>query len=648
MRLFDIRTLCTLCVLWPSSLLVAACASGGSEASPSAEAGADAAVDVSAPLPDAAPDSPVKLLFDAGDSGPCPAPIKLQCSPTNFNQVVDCNNNVIMTCSADQACDNGHCVPACQAVAKSQTSLGCEFYTHIPDTIWEESGVPGVGAGYDGACFAMMLVNSWAADLTVEVDLGGQPIPNVDGFADYTRIVKGSGSSVTYAPLDASGKIHPGDVAIVFLASGDPSAVIGDPFQTNIFPCPPGVVPAVVEPVFAGTAPEWNHGTQIRKAFHVKTSLPVSAADVYPFAGGSFVNQIPGASMLLPVASWTTNYVTVDPAQTFFHGSAWSFGAGGYDAWVSVVASAPDTHVTIVPPVDIPAFGNVAGARAGVPFTYTLQAGQALEIAQGPEFAGAPIASDQPIGVFGGHECLVLPLQDAPIPCDAAHAQIPPIANWASRYVEVPMLRAAGDAMMVRMVGAVNGTTLTYTPSAPTGAPSSLANGQVADFVFSSAFVVASQDTQHPFYASTIMTSCGASATGGGSMCGDPEFINAVPPDEYMNQYTAFADPSYANATLTLVQDKGGGYSDVTVDCLPGNKAIPTWSEIQGANVRYATVPLRQDGNAVGACDAGVHVVSGHSPFGLTVWGVGDHTSYAYTPAMGTKTLTTVTVGVNH
>jgi hypothetical protein len=345
--------------------------------------------------------------------------------------------------------------------------------------------------------------------------------------------------------------------------------------------------------------------------------------------------------MLLPVASWTKNYVTVDPSQSYLHGIG--------DAWVSIVASAPDTHVTIVPPVDIPSFGNISGARAGVPFTYTLQAGQALEIAQGPEFAGAPIASDQPIGVFGGHECLILPLSATQSLCDAAHAQIPPIANWASRYVEVPMLRSAGDAMMVRLVGAVNGTTLTYTPSAPTGAPSSLAKGQVADFLFSSAFVVNSQDTQHPFYASTIMTSCEASGTGGGSICGDTEFINAVPPDEYMSEYTVFAEPSYANATLVVTQDKGAGYTDVTVDCLPGNHVVPSssWTEIQSANIRYATVPLRQDGSAVGACDAGVHVVKGLSPFGLTLWGLGDHTSYAYTPAMGTKTLTTVTVGVN-
>jgi hypothetical protein len=602
-------------------------------------------VDASAPLPDASPESGTLLPPDSGGA-PCPAPVKLQCSSTNFNQVVDCNNNVIMTCTADQGCESGRCVPACQAVAKSQTSLGCEFYTHIPDTMGQDGSN---GPAFDGSCFAVMLVNAWTADLSLEVDLGGEPIPNVDGFARYTRIVKGSGSSLTYAPVDATGKIHPGDVAIVFLASGDPYALVDNPFVSSIFSCPSGIVPAVVEPVYAGAAPEWNHGTQVRKAFHLTTSLPVSAADVYPFGAGGSVSQIPGATMLLPVASWTRNYVTVDPAETFFNG----YGA---DAWISIVAPVQGTHVTIVPPVDIPPFGNVAGARAGLPFTYTLQAGQALEIAQGPEFAGAPIASDQPIGVFGGHECLVLPspasqytwkdFSSGAVSCDAAHAQIPPISNWATRYAAVPMLRSGSDAMMMRLVGAVNGTTLTYTPSAPTGAPTSLAKGQVADFLFSSAFVVASQDTQHPFYASTIMTSCSKSGTGG-SLCGDPEFVNVVPAEEYMTQYTVFAEPSYPNASLVVVQDKGVGYGDVTVDCLPANHAIAAWTDIPGANVRYATVPIRTDGAAVGGCDAGVHVVSGHAPFGLTLWGLGDHTSYAYTPAMGTKTLTMVTVGVN-
>jgi hypothetical protein len=230
-------------------------------------------------------------------------------------------------------------------------------------------------------------------------------------------------------------------------------------------------------------------------------------------------------------------------------------------------------------------------------------------------------------------------------PCDAAHQQIPPIINWGTDYFVAPLLRSTSDAMMVRFVGAVNGTTLTYSPSVPTGAPTTLANGQVADFLFSKAFYVQSQDVDHPFYAARIMTNCEVSGTSGPA-CGDPEFINAVPPEQFIGQYTLYADPSYANLSLDIVEEKGtsGAYGDVMIDCLGGSHAVPasSWSEV--GNFRYANVPLRQNDMPVGSCDAGVHTANSTSRFGLTVWGLGDHTSYAYTPAMSTKALTTVFV----
>jgi hypothetical protein len=251
--------------------------------------------------------------------------------------------------------------------------------------------------------------------------------------------------------------------------------------------------------------------------------------------------------------------------------------------------------------------------------------------------------------------CLILPSPSrqhsggdffSGVSCDAAHAQIPPIANWGTRYIEAPLLRSGTDSMMVRLVGAVDGTTLTYQPGAPAGAPTTLGKGQVADFSFDLPFVVQSQDSGHPFYASTIMTNCELSGTTG-SGCGDPEFVNAVPPEEFMSQYTVFTDPSYGNAVLEIVEEKGAKfYGDVMVDCLPGSHAIPSasWTEIPGANVRYATVPIRQGGAPVGACDSGAHVVTSASNFGITVWGIDDHTSYAYVPAMGTKGLTSTFV----
>jgi len=53
-----------------------------------------------------------------------------------------------------------------------------------------------------------------------------------------------------------------------------------------------------------------------------------------------------------------------------------------------------------------------------------------------------------------------------------------------------------------RIVGAVDGTVLAWDPVVPTGAPTTLARGQVVEFMSNGPFVAKSQDPRHPFYMS--------------------------------------------------------------------------------------------------------------------------------------------------
>jgi hypothetical protein len=618
-------------ILLLSALSLTGCASSEPPTfvPPDSGTGVDAGIDVV----DASADT-FRALFDAGT---CPPGAPTTCDPSSFNVVVDCNGSHVKTCNPDQGCSKGQCIPACDAVAAAQTTLGCEFYTHIPDAT--QGGPTGgdPGPGYDGSCFAAAITNTWSTDLDVRVEFGGKPLA-LDPAA-FIRVVDASGgdagnATVSYVP-PTNGKVPAGKVAMLFL-SGAPGAG---------WPCPSGVTPAVIVDQQTDL-----HGMSFLSAFHISTSAPVSAYDVYPFQGAhgggpnTTTNPIPGATLLLPLSSWGTNYITVDPSQTF---------VAMMTAWVSVVASAPNTHVTFVSPVDIPAVGQIPGARRGVPVTYTLQAGQGVEVAQGPEFAGAPIVSDQPVAVFGGHQCLMLPRPwelfsyngwySGNAPCDAAHAQIPAIPSWGTVYAAAPLLRSPSDAMSMRLVGAVDGTTLTYVPSAPSGAPTTLSKGQVADFSWSGAFTVASQDDAHPFYGASLMTNCEVSGVGSiGPSCGDPEFLNLQPPATFMTGYTVFADPTYANAVFAIVEQKtstASTFDDVTIDC-HGTIQASEWTAISGTNYRYANVYLRADGTGVGTCDAGVRAVTSKSPFGLTVWGLDTQASYAFVAGMSTRPLT--------
>src|SRR5262249_32948524 len=141
-----------------------------------------------------------------------------------------------------------------------------------------------------GACFAAFIVNTWSAPVTLYVERGGQTL-NVAGFA---RIPSGSGQSTFYSYLD-NGQLMPGEVAILFLSAA-PNAPEG-------FACPGGVN---VGYLGDGAA----HGTSLGEAFHITTSAPVVAYDIFPYGGGQ--SAVTSATLLLPTTSWDTNYIAVD------------------------------------------------------------------------------------------------------------------------------------------------------------------------------------------------------------------------------------------------------------------------------------------------------------------------------------------------
>src|SRR5262249_11770856 len=146
----------------------------------------------------------------------------------------------------------------------------------------------------------------------------------------------------------------------------------------------------------------------------------------------------------------------------------------------------------------------------GQAVTYNLSRGQILQFTQADELMGSPIQSNKPIGVWGAHACMFVPVDQGT--CDGAHQQIPPVTALGSGYVAVRSgnrYAAVDESPPWRVVGAVAGTMLTCEPSAPAGAPTTLTVGQVAEFRASGPFIVRSQDKDHPFYMAGYMTGCG-------------------------------------------------------------------------------------------------------------------------------------------
>ncbi len=550
-----------------------------------------------------------------GDGGGC----SRHCS-ADLHDVVDCNGNVITACPTDQGCSGTSCVPACQSASTNKSTFGCEYYSVDPDII----------AAATGACFAMFIANTWTSPVNLTADWGGKTI----NAATAAYVPSGTGASLTYSPLGTGG-LQPGQVAILFLSNAQ-SAASG---QFN-FNCPQGVTPAF-------STDGAVHGTATGKAFHVKTDRPVVAYDIFPFGGGQ--SAATSATLLVPTSAWDVNYIAVNPfAKDQYVPQAQPF--------IEIVASQANTQVSISPKAAIVGGTGIPATAAGTTGTYTLAApGDYIQFTQDAELTGSPILATQPVGVWGGATCLNIDVGDQA--CDSSHQQLFPVKTLGHEYVAAryrDRWPGTPESTPWRIVGAVSGTTLTYQPATPNGAPTTLAVGQVATFWTIAPFVVSSQDDQHPFYLSAHMTGGSrVDPTGGSDGRGDPEFVNVIPPQEWLPSYVFFTDPTYPETNLVITRKKGpNGFADVKLDC--GAGTVTGWLPIGATgDYEYARFDL-STGNFQGqnGCDNGRHEATSPLPFGLTVWGWGSaassvysqYVSYAYPAGASVQPINTVIV----
>ena len=206
-------------------------------------------------------------------------------------------------------------------------------------------------------------------------------------------------------------------------------------------------------------------------------------------------------------------------------------------------------------------------APANQPATYNLNAGQYLQLTQDAELTGSAILANNPIGVWGGATCLNIDVGD--VACDSAHQQFFPVAALGNEYVGVRYRnrgRAPTRTLAVAHRRRGRRHELSYEPSTPAGAPLALNRGQVGEFKAAGPFVVKSQDVRASFLRLRAHDRRRQRVTPVGR--GDPEFVNVVPPAEYLASYVFFTDPTYPETNLVVVRTKGAnGFADVNLDC---------------------------------------------------------------------------------
>ncbi|MGH7439754.1 MAG: IgGFc-binding protein [Polyangiaceae bacterium] len=618
--------------------LVVAC---GSRSELYALGGYDAEVDATADGADGPADSTTDRPLDARDGSAdgdgCPP--EAYCDPNDPSHVYQCGK-VVATCGLLEQCevrDGGAlCINPCMDTLGNDTSNGCDFYAVELDTTNEATGT----------CYAVFVVNQWTSGATarLQVSLGDTVLP-VDQFA---RIPSGTGTGITYGAYDSAKGLAKNDIAILFL-SRDPNHVGDEGGPSNdpsmLADCPAGVTPAIV-------GDSALHGTGIATAFRIQANVPVVAYQMLPYGGGRA--RVTGSTLLLPTSAWSDNYVIADAykAPTVF------IGEDRAGPTTVIVASEDSTHVTVKPTVGIVGSSTVAPTDAGAPVTYTLDHGRYLQFTQPLELTGSAVQSDRPIAVFGGSTLMDIPIDS--VRADHGEQMLPPVRALGSEYVAVRYrnrVPTIEETVPWRVVGVVDGTQLTYDPPQSQG-PTTLSAGQMVEFDEPGPFVVKSQDASHPFYLATYMTGgCGAVAErdDAGNIVancpgadngplhgfGDPEFMNVVPPAQYLPRYTFFTDTTYPETNLVFVRMRDaqtGTMPDVNLDCAG---LLTGWQAVDGADKYEMTRLDLSTGNfqGVGKCNNGVHTVTasftatvgGRSPtpfFGVTVWGWGNEQTF--------------------
>jgi hypothetical protein len=534
----------------------------------------------------------------------------IHCSDDGLS-VLDCDGKTISQCMGTESCDpvTLTCLDPCAAAVEKKQSVGCEYYATFMDNIFQT------------VCFAAFVANTWSAPAHIAVEYNGQPLD----VGQFAYIPVGQGPGLSYMPLDAATGIPPGEVAILFLAG--PSGA--QPMFPNIN-CPK---PTAV-PIGANI-----YGTGVGQSFHITSDVPVVAYQINPYAGGG--SEVTGASLLLPVSAWDTNYIGA---------SAYAWSPGSVAPSMNIVAAEDNTKVTIVPVKPLVGGGGVPAGVENVPTSFNLNRGQHAQITQNDELTGSVIQSDKPVGLMAGHQCMYVPVNN--FACDHGEQMVPPIRALGSEYVGVMHRPRMGEPALWRLVGAVDGTQLTWVPDV--GGPPSLEQGEVVEFLSSTPFVVKSQDKDHPFILFSHMVGSQFIAAMAGY--GDADTVISVPTDQYQTATVFFADPTYPETNLVLVRKKkeeDGKFYDVDLDCAG---VLTGWQPV-GDYEWTRTDLMTGNFQGVGNCSTGRHEIKSDGPFGLWVWGWGTPltgmsgtpsysawVSYGYPAGMSVQAINTVVV----
>lgn len=332
-------------------------------------------------------------------------------------------------------------------------------------------------------------------------------------------------------------------------------------------------------------------------AYHLRSTAPVV---VYQFSPLDFrknnVNSVTNdASLLMPVNAMGTSFIAA------------SYGTWeGYPGLIAVTATQDETRVNIASNAVVASSAEFPVSQIG---EYMMNAGDVIQIlSKSGDFTGSRVSSDKPIQLIGGHYCTNLPHNIKA--CDHLEESIFPIRTLDARYVvSAPATSefAQGRVRTIRVIATEANTTISAEPALSLRTLTEVGDfvdvvGDAADYVISADKKILVAEYMHGQKA-------------GGSI-GDPAMLLAVPVGQFRDNYTIHAPQNYTENWVNIVKPSGASVQIDGVD-VTGDKAVGA-SEFSVVRFR---LPSKSSGN---------YTFRGDQPFGITVYGYGQYTSYWY------------------
>lgn len=362
------------------------------------------------------------------------------------------------------------------------------------------------------------------------------------------------------------------------------------------------------------------------RAYRVVSDVPITAYQFNPLDNTVqvFSND---ASLLFPTPVLDTDYTAVT-GDSILLGTDQDPAGDNSGAFISVVATEDGTTVDL-----FPSWALYPGASQGV----MLDRGMVFTaVSLGPNIfpgstgdgnlSGSRIVADRPVAVFSGN---VATIEPNPGQCCADHIeqQMLPLVAWGDAYAAAPPPAPGGgadDPAGYRITGSFDGTSLSYSPSAPPGAPAVINAGQTVRFQTNQAFTVTSSSEERPFAITQFLLSNQA-ISGGFSRPGDPAMISLPAVEQFQTSYIFLVPDGYATNYVTVVRVAG---TEVSRDGV--SVAAAAWTALGTLDgVSYEYVAL--------AVPTGSHSIESEEPSGIISVGYDADVSYGYPGGSGLR-----------